>query len=581
MIGTVVRRFILALALLGATAGAAMAAAPTVETGPLSRLSPIGATLTGTVNPNGEATTFVFEYGETTSYGASAPATPGNPGAGTTAVTARAAITGLKPGTLYNYRLTATNPSGLSQGTNQTFTTPTENLPLPSASTGTATNVGNTNATLTGTVNPNGQPTAYHFEYGLTAEYGSRTGGKQAGSGTTDAAASQAVANLQTGATYHFRIVAESLAGAFNGTDMTFTTGGGPPPTAPVPTTGAAEGIAATAATLTGTVDPKGLDTGYTFEWGTTTAYGNATALGAVPGAAGLMVVGAPLTGLLPSTTYHFRLAASSTGGTIFGADGTFTTLADGTTPPPTTTTPTPTGPGTTPTVPLPPAGPPSATTGPVSQAIPTAATLTGTVNPNGQVVLYVFQYGTTTAYAMHAAGKRTAATVGPIAVSSDIFKLQPNTTYHYRLSAIAESGAVALGEDMTFATPPVGGATGAGDQRCSIGPWGLPPRRSLPPGFVLVKTGAKSAVGRGGYLAVNRACFPNVQGTTKPAKCTFGPWKNPVRVPDGFRLVKTGLNNPRGRGGYLLLSTACFPAPGGTTSPTTPTPGPPNQGFF
>jgi hypothetical protein len=71
------------------------------------------------------------------------------------------------------------------------------------------------------------------------------------------------------------------------------------------------------------------------------------------------------------------------------------------------------------------------------------------------------------------------------------------------------------------------------------------------------------------------------VQGTTKPAKCTFGPWKNPVRVPDGFRLIKTGLNNPRGKGGYLLLSTACFPAPGGTTSPTTPTAGPPSQGFF
>jgi hypothetical protein len=580
MIGTVVRRFLLALALLGATAGAAMAAAPTVTTGPLSRLSPIGATLTGTVNPNGEATTYVFEYGETTAYGSSAPVTPGNPGSGTTAVTARAAITGLQPGTLYNYRLTATNPSGTIQGANQTFTTPAQPLPLPSAATGTATNVGNTNATLTGTVNPNGQPTAYHFEYGLTADYGSRTGGKQAGAGTTDAPASQAVANLQTGATYHFRIVAESLAGAFNGTDQTFTTGGGPPPTAPVPTTGDATAIGPTVATLTGAVDPKGLDTGYTFEWGTTAAYGNATPIGAVGAAAGVTIVAAPLTGLAPSTTYHYRLDASSAGGTIFGGDRTFTTAADGTVPPPTTTIPPPTGTPTTPIVPVVPVGPPTAATGPVSQAIPTAATLTGTVNPNGQVVLYVFQYGTTTAYAMHAAGKRTAATVGPIAVSSDIFKLQPNTTYHYRLAAITDSGVVALGEDRTFATPPVGGPTASGDQRCSIGPWALPPKRSLPPGFVLVKTGAKSALGRGGYLAVNRACFPNVQGTTKPAKCSFGPWKNPVRVPDGFRLIKTGPGNPRGRGGYLLLSLACFPGPGGTTSPT-PSPGPPNQGFF
>jgi hypothetical protein len=289
--------------------------------------------------------------------------------------------------------------------------------------------------------------------------------------------------------------------------------------------------------------------------------------------------VSANLTGLAPSTLYHYRLDASSDAGIVYGADLTFTTSVAGTVNPPITPPGTP--PGTPPVTPV---GPPVVVTGEVSQAVPTAATLTGTVNPNGQAVLYVFQYGTTTAYAQHAAGKKTAATIGPLQISSDIFKLQPNTTYHYRLSAITDAGVAVLGEDKTFATPPVAGAPGAGgDQRCSIGPWGLPPHRSLPPGFVLVKTGAKSAVGQGGYLAVNKACFPNVQGTTKPAKCSFGPWKTPVRVPTGFRLIKTGPGNPRGRGGYLLLSTACFPGPTTPTpsKPTTPTPGPPNQGFF
>jgi hypothetical protein len=298
------------------------------------------------------------------------------------------------------------------------------------------------------------------------------------------------------------------------------------------------------------------------------------TPLGYVPGASGVTNVTANLTGLTPSTLYHFRLVGNSAGGVVYGADGTFTTSVAG------TPNPTPTGPG--PVTPPAPAGPPTVITGEVSQAIPTAATLTGTVNPNGQAVLYVFQYGTTTAYALHAAGKRTAATVGPIQISSDIFKLQPNTTYHYRLSAITDAGVSVLGEDKTFATPPVGGTGGTGDQRCSIGPWGLPPHRSLPPGFVLVKTGAKS-VGKGGYLAVNRLCFPNVQATTRPVKCSFGPWKTPVRVPTGFRLIKTGPGNPRGRGGYLLLSTACFPGPSTPTpsKPATPAPGPPNQGFF
>jgi hypothetical protein len=118
MIGSVIRRLLLALAVLGATAGAALAAAPTASTGGLSRLSPIGATLTGTVNPNGEATTYVFEYGLSISYGATAPTNgPGNAGSGTTDTTARAAITGLQPGMVYHYRLTATNSSSPPRST--------------------------------------------------------------------------------------------------------------------------------------------------------------------------------------------------------------------------------------------------------------------------------------------------------------------------------------------------------------------------------------------------------------------------------------------------------------------------------
>ena len=578
MIGSVVRRLFLAFSLLGATAGVAVAADPTDTTGGLSRLSPIGATITGTVNANGEPTTFLFQYGTSTSYGSTAPTTgPGSSGTGTTEETERAAISGLAPNTLYHYRLTATNASGTTNGQDATFTTPQNPLPLPSATTGPATNVGSANVTLTGTVNGNGQQTAYHFEYGVDTNYGSRTGGKQATALTGDVPASQPVSGLQSGTTYHYRIVAESLAGAFNGGDMTFTTAGGtppPPPAAPVPTTGAATAIGGTVATVTGTVDPMGIDTGYTFEYGTTIAYGATTPLGAAPAAAGLATVSAALTGLTPSTTYHYRLDASSSAGIVYGSDLTFTTGPPGTVPPPPTTGPT--------TPPVTPAGPPAVATGPVSPAVQTAATLTGTVNPNGQSVLYVFQYGTTTAYALHAAGKRTAATVGPVQVSSDIFKLQPNTTYHYRLTAITDAGVGVLGEDQVFTTPPVATPGASGDKRCSIGPWGLPPHRSLPPGFVLVKTGAKSALGHGGYLAVNQACFPTVHGTTRPPKCTFGPWKNPVRVPTGFRLIKTGPGNPRGRGGYLLLSTACFPGPATPTpSKPTPTPGPPNQGFF
>ena len=166
-----------------------------------------------------------------------------------------------------------------------------------------------------------GQSTAYHFEYGVDTNYASRTGGKQAGMGTSDVPASQAVSGLTAATTYHYRIVAESLAGPTNGTDMTFTTGGGaPPPAAPVPTTGQATAVGSTAATLTGTIDPMGVDTGYAFQYGPTTDYGTMTPLGAVTAAAGVSPVTADITGLLPSTTYHFRLAGNSAGGIVFGA---------------------------------------------------------------------------------------------------------------------------------------------------------------------------------------------------------------------------------------------------------------------
>ena len=50
-------------------AGAAAAATPSAITGPVTSVGPTTATATGTVNPNGQATTWYVEYGTSTSYG--------------------------------------------------------------------------------------------------------------------------------------------------------------------------------------------------------------------------------------------------------------------------------------------------------------------------------------------------------------------------------------------------------------------------------------------------------------------------------------------------------------------------------
>jgi streptogramin lyase len=96
---------------------------------------------------------------------------------------------------------------------------------------------------------------------------------------------------------------------------------------APVLTTGDAAAITATTAALTGTVDAKSLDTDVRFEYGTTSAYGSATAVQSVS-APSATPVSAAVTNLLPSTTYHFRLIALSGGGDATSPDRAFTTLA-------------------------------------------------------------------------------------------------------------------------------------------------------------------------------------------------------------------------------------------------------------
>lgn len=93
-------------------------------------------------------------------------------------------------------------------------------------------------------------------------------------------------------------------------------------------TTAPASAVSATAATLNGVVSPGGTDAAYTFEYGTTPAYGSSTAVtdAGAGDAAGL--VQATLAGLSPSTTYYFRL--DTTASYPDNAGGTFTSASDG-----------------------------------------------------------------------------------------------------------------------------------------------------------------------------------------------------------------------------------------------------------
>ena len=98
--------------------------------------------------------------------------------------------------------------------------------PLPGATTGSATSVGARQATLNGTVNPQGLSTTYRFDYGLTTAYGNSipVPSQGIGGGTTPIAVDELVEGLEPWTTYHYRLVASSGSGTVYGADMTLKT---------------------------------------------------------------------------------------------------------------------------------------------------------------------------------------------------------------------------------------------------------------------------------------------------------------------------------------------------------------------
>jgi hypothetical protein len=86
--------------------------------------------------------------------------------------------------------------------------------------------------------------------------------------------------------------------------------------------------VTATSAMLSGLIDPNDATLlGCSFEYGTSPTYGQSAPCASLPSSnGGLQPVSAPISGLQPNTTYHYRLLASSASGTSTGEDVTFTT---------------------------------------------------------------------------------------------------------------------------------------------------------------------------------------------------------------------------------------------------------------
>jgi hypothetical protein len=287
-----------------------------VVTGAATNVTPTAATLTGSVDPNGRATTWYFEYGTSSSYGTKTAVR--DVGSGGSAVAVSAALANLVRGRTYHYRLVATSDAGTSRGADRTFAT----FGAPSVTTDAASSVTPTSARLNGSITPNGQSTSWYFDYGTTTSYGTRTPVRGAGSGTGATRVNASLTRLRTGVTYHYRLVATNASGTTVGRGRTFSTA-----LQPVVRSEAARDATATTATLAGSVDPRTRSTSWWFEYGTTTGYGSQTASRSAGSGSAARAVSAALSGLRPGTTYHYRLVARNDAGTTRGADLSFTTL--------------------------------------------------------------------------------------------------------------------------------------------------------------------------------------------------------------------------------------------------------------
>jgi hypothetical protein len=206
-------------------AGSALGAGSAVATtGVATSVTSTGATVNGTVNPNGEATTYAFQWGLTTSYGSEAPLPQVSAGSGSTDTPESLDLGGLVSGTTYHFRVIASNASGVATGADETFTTAGSPPAPATVTTASASNVTATSAVLNGSVVPGATPTTCSFAYGPTTSYGSVTAAQPVPAGTTSVAITATISGLAPKTAFHDQLVCTSATGAVMGADQTVTT---------------------------------------------------------------------------------------------------------------------------------------------------------------------------------------------------------------------------------------------------------------------------------------------------------------------------------------------------------------------
>jgi phosphodiesterase/alkaline phosphatase D-like protein len=415
---------------------------PGLESESSSAVESTTATLEAQINPDSQKTAYKFEYatnealtGAKTISGAAELEGFGGRSGGV-------ALTGLKAGETYYYRVVATNATGTSTDeTVQSLAT------VPTPVTDAPENVTGTGATFKGHLTLGSTATSYSFDYNDNGEClnGSSTPSVAVLGGTPTVSESWEVpgaenpqAGLQPDSKYMVCFVLSNAYGSQAGPAVEFTT----PPTPPTVDSESTSSVSETTAVLQAMINPNLQETTYLFEYspGATLAGTITTVHGQNPLPAELKELPASvqITGLAANTLYSYRAVAENA--TPLSEDGPVQSFV------------------TFPNTPV---------TEGSSAATTSTASVTGTIDPSssgqlaGHETSYYFEYGNDLAYGKQTPVESAGEGPSPLVETTALTGLAPNGTYHYRIVARNESSEgsgvfqLSYGQDGTFTTPP------------------------------------------------------------------------------------------------------------------------------
>jgi subtilase family serine protease len=383
---------------------------PSVTTGVVANITGKSATISGGLTPNGSDTHYWFLYSTIPTLQFASQTNSVDAGSGATLVAASANVTGLPPGTYY-YRIQALSSAGANAGATLSFIIPNgpPTIVSESASPGL-----NGTASLSGQLNGNGGDTRYWFLYGTSPALAGaiQTASLDAGVLTATANVSVPVTGLLPATTYYFQLLASNPAGSSSSAIQNFRMN------VPVAATAGPTYSGPNSFTMNGSVTPNGLDTHYWFLYGTSPTLAGASQTASMD--AGevsnySVVVSVLLSGMAPGT-YYFQLVASNNSATVNGSILSFNNFP----------------------------GSPTVTLGQATGISGGAATISGTITPNGVVTYYYFVYSMSNAInpggTLSTGHVTTTVNVGsgftPVPVSALLSGLTPSVTYYYQLQA-------------------------------------------------------------------------------------------------------------------------------------------------